>query len=192
MSQVLQDYEKSYILAPDIYYMVNGEAFSNGSYTVAEQPDVPRNVNVVNDALGSPITAGTLTITGTDWKGLVAVETFALSTANSFVGTQTFRTITTIKITGLVGGGGSLMYISDGRYVQITQGLTTLEKIIMSNSATHVGVLYVIDGDDPDTDANVATIKQDAEGEYRYDALLGIGLRIYLEGDSPVTITYYK
>jgi hypothetical protein len=192
MSQVLTDYEKSYIAGSETYYMVNGEALADGDYIISNQPDVPRNVNITNDNLGTPVTQGILTITGTKWKGVVVAETFDLSTDVSFVGTQTFRTITVIAISGLTGGVGSLLYISDGRYIQITEGLTTLESVILSNSGTHVGTLYIIDGVDPDTDANVAIIAQDKEGEFTYDSLLWKGLRFYLEGDSPITTTYYK
>ena len=82
---------------------------TNKSWTIAGQPDVPRNVvlTVVDTTPG--ITAGTVTVTGVGAYGQTLVETFNCAAgAGTYTGNCAFATIATIVTSAFatLGGGG--------------------------------------------------------------------------------------
>jgi hypothetical protein len=93
---------------PDRYVVsVN---LTNAALTVAAQPDCPRNVTVTVTDTTPGITAGTVTVVGTDAAGRAVTEAFDFSdfeSATAEVGTKIFATITSITAAGFTALGGS-------------------------------------------------------------------------------------
>ena len=78
-----------------------------GSYTIAAQPDVPRNITVTTTAVGAADTLGTVTITGTDIAGQVISEVLTPSSGAAVTGTKAFKTVTSVVGAGWVIGEGN-------------------------------------------------------------------------------------
>lgn len=87
-----------YGVAATANYIVESADFTDGLNVVefAHQPDIPRNVTLAITDTGASIVAGTVTVTGTDQYDAVATESFDLSSALTFTGSQIFKTITSI------------------------------------------------------------------------------------------------
>jgi hypothetical protein len=79
-----------------------------GSYTVAAQPDVPRNITVTHAivAVGTD-TVGTITITGTDVFGATISEVIIPSAGGVATGAKAFKTVTSVVGAGWVIAGGN-------------------------------------------------------------------------------------
>ena len=75
-----------------------------GSYTIAAQPDVPRNITLTHTAVGAADTLGTVTITGTDIAGQVITEVLTPSSGAAVTGAKAFKTITSVVGAGWVIG----------------------------------------------------------------------------------------
>jgi hypothetical protein len=74
-----------------------------GAYTVAAQPDVPRNVTVTNATGGGAAdTLGTITVTGTNYLDEEISEVITPEAAAAVSGTKAFKTITSIVGEGWV------------------------------------------------------------------------------------------
>ena len=78
-----------------------------GAYTVANQPDVPRNVSVSHTAVSTADTLGTILVTGTDYAGDPLTETLTPSNGTTVNGTKAFRSITSIVGAGWVIAAGN-------------------------------------------------------------------------------------
>lgn len=80
-------------------------AFANGPLTVAAQPKEPSQLSVLTTDANASITAGVLTLTGTDPEGAALVATVNLATDGRWWTPQgCFKTLTTAIITGMAGG----------------------------------------------------------------------------------------
>jgi len=75
-----------------------------GTYTIANQPDVPRNVSVTHTAVSTVDTLGTVTFVGTDYTGASLTEVITPSNGTVVNGTKAFKTITSITGAGWVAG----------------------------------------------------------------------------------------
>jgi hypothetical protein len=87
-------------------------ALSNTTLTLANQPDVPRNVTALVTDQGTPsLVAGTITVTGFDVAGNALVEVFTQPTtpaaSYSFVGLKMFAGLTSIVTAGYTVLGGA-------------------------------------------------------------------------------------
>ena len=78
-----------------------------GSYTIAAQPDVPRNVTLTHTAVGAADTLGTVIVTGTDVLGQVITEVLTPSSGAAVTGAKAFKTITSVVGAGWVIGEGN-------------------------------------------------------------------------------------
>lgn len=78
-----------------------------GTYTIAAQPDVPRNITVTHTADGTADTLGTIVIVGTDYAGDALTETLTPVSGTIAAGTKAFRTITSITGVGWVIAAGN-------------------------------------------------------------------------------------
>lgn len=94
--------------APGTTDIVDTVNLTNVAFTVAAQPDVPRNMVVtVVDTTGS-ITVGTLTIVGVDVNGQGVTETFDCSGgAGTYTGNVPFAKVTSVTASGFATLGGS-------------------------------------------------------------------------------------
>lgn len=79
---------------------------ANGAYTIAAQPDVPRNITASMVTDTGADTPGTLVIVGTDRADQVITETIAPLQANVIATTMAFKTVTSITSVGWVQAGG--------------------------------------------------------------------------------------
>lgn len=73
-----------------------------GSYTIAAQPDVARNITVTVTAVGTADTMGTITITGTNVAGQVITEVLTPIAGSTVAGTKAFKTVTSVVGAGWV------------------------------------------------------------------------------------------
>lgn len=89
-------------------YIVTSTNVVSSTYTLAHQPDVPRNITgTITDTTPS-ITAGTITIVGTDVNGVSQTEAWSLvGPTLTFTGTKLFASVTSITGAGIVTLGGA-------------------------------------------------------------------------------------
>jgi len=73
-----------------------------GSYTLAAQPDVPRNITVTVTAGGTVDTMGTITVTGTNAIGQVISEVITPVAGSAVAGLKAFKTVTSVVGAGWV------------------------------------------------------------------------------------------
>lgn len=73
-----------------------------GSYTLAAQPDVARNITVTTTAVGTADTQGTITITGTNINGKVITEVITPVAGTTVAGLKAFKTVTSAVGAGWV------------------------------------------------------------------------------------------
>ena len=73
-----------------------------GSYTLAAQPDVPRNITVTVTAGGTADTMGTITVTGTNAIGQVITEAIVPVAGSTVAGLKAFKTVTSVVGVGWV------------------------------------------------------------------------------------------
>jgi len=78
-----------------------------GAYTIAAQPDVPRNITVTQTAVDAEDTNGTIVIVGTDIAGNVITETLTPNAGVTVAGAKAFKTVTSVTGVGWVIGGGN-------------------------------------------------------------------------------------
>lgn len=76
-----------------------------GAYTIAAQPDIPRNITLTHTQGGAEAdTLGTVTITGTDILGQVITEVLTPSAGTTVSGAKAFKTVTSVVGAGWVTG----------------------------------------------------------------------------------------
>lgn len=73
-----------------------------GSYTLAAQPDVARNITVTVTAVGTADTMGTITVTGTNAIGQVITEAIVPVAGSTVAGLKAFKTVTSVVGAGWV------------------------------------------------------------------------------------------
>jgi hypothetical protein len=183
----LTDNIKAYIGIEDGEYIVQEVDIADGDQILYNQPDVPRNITIVVTDGDTSISAGLVTVTGTGVKDEIVSEVLDLANDLTLVGTEMFKTITSVNVSNLVGAGaGDTIKVGIGSVIQLTVGKTTLENMIVLDDLGDVGAFGV-----SGTTVNVATLKQNiAAGVYEFNCSLANGLRIIMSGDSPLTVTY--
>jgi hypothetical protein len=154
-------------------YVVVSTSPVNTTYTIAAQPDVPRNIT--GTITSSTINAGTITIVGTDVNGNALTSVWTLTgggSALTFTGTQLFATITSITGANIATiGGGDTIIMGIGsttayEYCSLFDPpQTALGQAKTSGSSTTVTAVTGIGNDTP-------------------FSVLGVGDEIYLNGPS--------
>ncbi len=186
------DHEKAYLAQfADTDYLLASSTIANGSFTVAAQPDFPRNITIA--VTTSTITEGTVTVTGKDLSGNTISEVLNLATDTTLTGTKNFASVSSIVVAGLVGNDPADTFIVGiGSNIQLTIGRSTLVYVIVGSGSGTVGPYKFIDGT-TGTTTNAAELKTAiAAGVYQYDASFSAGLRVILAGDTPITVVYNK
>lgn len=88
------------------------------TYTIAAQPDVPRNITVTHTAVGAVDTLGTIAVVGTDANDAALSETLTPSNGVTVSGTKAFKTVTSAIGTGwIIGEGNDTITIGVGAVV---------------------------------------------------------------------------
>lgn len=91
----------------DVDLIVTSANMKVGAYTVAAQPDVPRNITITQTAVGAEDTNGTVVIVGTDMADNAITETIIPNGGATVAGAKAFKTITSVTGVGWVIGEGN-------------------------------------------------------------------------------------
>jgi len=92
----------------DVDNIVASANMKVGSYTIAAQPDVPRNITVSHTIVATGTdTLGIITVTGTDVNGQVISEAITPLAGTIASGVKAFKTITSVVGYGWVIAGGN-------------------------------------------------------------------------------------
>ena len=104
----------------DVDRIVTSANMKVGAYTVAAQPDIPRNVTVTVTAGDTADTMGTVVVVGTDINGNALTETITPVAGSTVAGTKAFKTVTSVT------GAGWVIDGSEGTNDTITVGVGNL------------------------------------------------------------------
>jgi len=99
-------------VAADPDRIVVSTNMKNGTYTIAAQPDVPRNITVTHAIVAAGTdTLGTITVVGTDANDAALTEVITPSAGILVAGTKAFKTVTTVTGAGwtITGGNDTIM-----------------------------------------------------------------------------------
>ena len=111
-----------------------------GTYTVAAQPDIPRNITVTHAAGDTVDTLGTINIVGTDIDDAVLTETITPVNGTEAAGVKAFKSI--VSVTGV----GWVIDAAEGTNDTIIVGCGTelgLDKALNATTKVAMGVLGV-------------------------------------------------
>lgn len=132
-----------YLGAPilaDVDRVVVSANMKVGAYTIAAQPDVPRNITVTATAGGTADTMGTILVTGTNVDGDVITETLTPVAGSTVAGAKAFKTVASVV------GAGWVIDAVEGTNDTITVGvgnLLGLPIVIAGGTNCRLGVLGV-------------------------------------------------
>ncbi|MFA5880562.1 MAG: hypothetical protein WC834_00075 [Eubacteriales bacterium] len=84
-----------------------------GTYTIAAQPDIPRNITVSVTADGTADTMGTITVAGTNYADAVISEVITPVVGSTVAGVKSFKTVTAITGAGWVIDAGGVPAADD-------------------------------------------------------------------------------
>lgn len=135
-------------------------SLANGSLTIAAQPSSEGRCFAVSLTAGTtPITAGTLTITGTVGGVVATAETFDLSLGCSRIfGVKFFTALSSIAVAGLAGGAGATVSVGTSLgYVEYHTPAGSEPSLIWAMEYPVV---------------NVCSLHEDSNWEYTSDDLL--------------------
>lgn len=182
---------KAYLAVATTGAIVASADIANGAQTIAAQPDYPRTINITVTNTHADITAGTVTVNGTDFGGKVISESINLASVFTLTGTLIFRSVTSVVVAGLLNASaGDTITIDTGNTVQLTLGRTTLVSAVVGSGASQVGKYDILDNN-TGTTTNIAELKQAiAAGVYEFNCSIAVGLRVVLAGATPLTVVY--
>jgi len=120
----------------DVDRIVTSANMKVGAYTVAAQPDVPRNITATRTVVGDADTPGTLLITGTSVEDKVITETITVGAHGVTVaGVKAFKTVTSV-----VGAGWVIATDNDTITVGVG-GVLGLPALVVAAADILLGVL---------------------------------------------------
>lgn len=109
----------------DVDLIVTSVNMKAGAYTIAAQPDVPRNITVTQTAVDAEDTNGTIVIVGTDIAGNVITETITPNAGVTVAGAKAFKTVTSVTGVGwIIGGGNDTITVGVGSLIGLPMTLT--------------------------------------------------------------------
>ncbi len=103
------------------------------TYTIAAQPDVPRNLTVTHATVAAGTdTLGTLLVTGKNIDGVVITETITPVADSLVLGTKAFKTVTSIIGTGwVINGGNDTILVGVGALIGLPVKLTATSQVLL-------------------------------------------------------------
>ena len=125
-------------LLADVDKVVVSVDMKVGAYTIAAQPDIPRNITVTVTATDTADTMGTVVVVGTDIEGQPITETITPAAGSTVAGTKAFKTVTSVT------GAGWVVDAAEGTKDKITVGIGTalgLPFKIIDNGQVLLGVV---------------------------------------------------
>lgn len=104
-----------------------------GSYTIAAQPDIARNITVTHAIVATGTdTLGTITVTGTDVLGAVISEVITPIAGDIANGTKAFKTVTSIVGAGwVIAGGNDTITIGVGNLLGLPVYISATSAVIL-------------------------------------------------------------
>lgn len=101
---------------------------TNTTFTLAAQPDVPRNITITVTDTTPSLTAGTVVVTGLDCTGTTVTETLTFPTL-TLTGTKIFASVTSVVASGipgpnLNGGGDETIVVGVGNVIGLPNAIT--------------------------------------------------------------------
>ena len=109
-----------------------------GAYTIAAQPDVPRNITVTSTAVGTADTMGTIAVVGTDVNDQPISEVITPVSGSLVAGLKAFKTVVSVT------GAGWVIDAVEGTKDTIIVGIgTALGMPIVLGAATEVRLGFV-------------------------------------------------
>jgi len=120
-----------------------------GTYTVAAQPDVPRNITVSHTIVATGTdTLGTITVAGTDINGAPISEVITPVAGATAAGLLAFKTVTAITGAGwAIAGGNDTITVGVGDLIGLPVVLASATNILMGIVGTALVVPTVAIGD---------------------------------------------
>lgn len=110
----------------DVDRIVTSVNMKVGAYTVAAQPDVPRNITVTETAVGAEDTNGTIVIVGTDIADNVISETITPNAGVTVAGAKCFKTVTSVTGAGwVIGDAADTVTVGVGSLIALPLALTS-------------------------------------------------------------------
>jgi len=109
-----------------------------GTYTIAAQPDVTRNITVTVTAVDTADTMGTITVIGTNYDGVTISEVITPVADSTVAGAKAFKTVVSVT------GAGWVIDAVEGNEDTITIGVGTVLGLpfkIASTGEVLLGVL---------------------------------------------------
>jgi hypothetical protein len=111
------------------------------AYTIANQPDVPRNVTVSHTAVSTVDTLGTAVVVGTDYAGNALTETLTPVNGTIAAGTKAFRTVTSITGVGwVIAAGNDTVTFGYGSLIGLPVALPSATGTVLGTLDTTVAV----------------------------------------------------
>lgn len=100
--------------------IVTSVNLTNTTFTIANQPDVPRNITIAVTDTTPSVVAGTITVTGLDVNGNTITEVLDLSTGLTLTGTKVFASVSSVvsaSATVLGGAGDETIIVGVGSVI---------------------------------------------------------------------------
>lgn len=128
----------------DIDRIVVSANMKVGAYTIAAQPDVPRNITVTHTAVGAADTLGTIVVVGTDRDGVALTETITPLSGTIASGAKAFKTITSVTGVGwVIGEGNDTIKVGVGGLIGLPDKLSVNRVLFGTFNGTREGTLPV-------------------------------------------------
>lgn len=143
----------------DVDRIVTVANMKNGSYTIAAQPDVPRNITLTHLTVAAGTdTVGIVTVTGTDVNGQVISEILTPTADDITSGRKCFKTITAVVGSGwAIAGGNDTITVGVGSALGLPFVITENAQVCFTIVGTSITV-PTVDHDDADiTECSVST-----------------------------------
>jgi len=123
----------------------------NGSYTIAAQPDVPRNITVTHATVATGTdTLGIITVTGTNILGETISEIITPEADDIASGRKAFKTITSVVGSGwTIAGGNDTIQVGVGSALGLPVVISSASQVILGTVGTGV-VSPTVDYDSAD------------------------------------------
>jgi hypothetical protein len=131
--------------APDLAdddLIVTSTNMKVGSYTIAAQPDIPRNITVTATAGGTADTMGTITITGTNYSDEEISEEIIPVAGSTVAGALAFKTVSSVVGAGWVidgsGATNDTIVVGTGNKLGLHLELDVASEVIMGVLGTTI------------------------------------------------------
>ena len=188
--------ESKYITPASVDALVTAVDVADGAQTLKLTTlDFARNLTMAVVDEDSSISAGILTVVGTDDRGDALTEIFTIPTTGSatVTGTSMFKTITSATVSAIAGeAAGDTIALGFGGTVQVFEQVGNFGGITVGKTAA--GAITITDQDYKTTRHTIGILKASIEeGDYLMTgSVVSKGLRVVLAAASDVTVFYNR